>query len=53
MTVAPYFFLSAMISGSGAKSPSIENTPSTMISFTASGSHFCNLLSKSAMSLCL
>ena len=38
--VALYLCFKRTISGKFAKSPSIENTPSTMMSFTESGLHF-------------
>ena len=53
MIVALYLCFKRTISGKFAKSPSMENTPSTIISFTESGLHFCSCFSKSAISLCL
>ena len=51
-TSALYFFASAVISSSGAMKPSIENTPSVVISLVLqpAASAACSCASRSAMS---
>ncbi|MNR46027.1 hypothetical protein D3C85_1649420 [compost metagenome] len=51
-TRALYFFASAVISSSGAMKPSIENTPSVVISLVLqpAASAACSCFSRSAMS---